>query len=354
MMFFMKTVFVAMSGGIDSSYAAYLLTGMGYRVVGCTFALLPGGMTNPKNPKACCSAETIGRARRVADRLGISHYVMNLRDAFEEHVIARFIDEYRAGRTPNPCVLCNRHIKFSIFLERARALGADLVATGHYARVDKNGGGYALKKGVDRTKDQSYFLWPLPKETLPAILFPLGDSTKSQTRDEASLFGDFRQVRESQEICFIPNDDYRAFISQFVPPKKGPILFADGRQIGIHHGVHCFTIGQRRGLNIPFGEPLYVLSINPADNTVVAGPKECLARRGLVANDLNLISAPCGGPLAARVRYRQKDAPCTISVSDETMEVIFDEPVLSITPGQSVVVYEGDTVVGGGIIERSF
>src|SRR5208283_4036289 len=202
----------------------------------------------------------MNRAKRIADDLSIPHYVINMREEFERHVISRFVDEYRAGRTPNPCVLCNRHIKFAWFLEKALALGADLVATGHYAAIEETGCGFELKKGRDRAKDQSYFLYPIRSADLPLLTFPLADYTKSRVRREfAALAAHRTEVEESQDICFVPDNDYRRFIGQFIPVRKGPIIMIDGKQVGYHEGIHYYTVGQRRGINIPHGEALYVV-----------------------------------------------------------------------------------------------
>ena len=357
MMCHMKTVFLAMSGGTDSAFSAYLLMKEGYRVRAFTFALLPRSMRNIRNPRACCSEETIARARRTADSLGIPHYVINLRDPFEEHVITRFIEEYRSGRTPNPCVLCNKYIKFASFLDKARALGADAIATGHYARVEDSSDGPVLKKGKDRTKDQSYFLYPAPRERLKEILFPVGGIQKSEVQKTIQgvipSFNPLR-VRESQDICFIPDNDYRAFISLFISPKRGAIVTREGKQIGEHAGIHFYTVGQRRGLKVPYEEPLYVTEVRPQENLVVVGPKEHLRRNRLVAGELNMLTDCTSGVAAARVRYRQQEEPCRYRVEGDRLEVIFDSPVSSITPGQSVVLYEGETVLGGGVIDRTF
>jgi tRNA-uridine 2-sulfurtransferase len=347
----MQTVFVAMSGGLDSSYSAYLLKKQGYKVVGVTFALLPKTAASTRNPKACCSLDSTNRAKRVADSLSIAHYVINLRPQFEEHVIEKFIAEYRSGRTPNPCILCNQHIKFSTFVQRAMALGADAVATGHYAAIEKSDTGWLLKKARDRSKDQSYFLYPIEQHRLPALLFPMSGYTKEAVRlDMTGLAWDSSRVRESQDICFIPDRDYRRFVSPYIPVKKGDIFLHDGRHLGYHEGVQLYTIGQRRGINIPFTKPLYVTEIRPNENVLIVGPKEQLRRRMLIADQVNMLCTRSSGRALGRVRYRQREEPCTYSVSNGRLEVTFDDSVSAITPGQSVVLYEGDTVLGGGTI----
>jgi tRNA-specific 2-thiouridylase len=349
-----ETVFVAMSGGIDSSYAAFLLKASGRKVVGFTFDLLPSSMRSASNPRMCCSAVQMDRARRIADALSIPHYVMNMREAFERHVIARFIDEYTAGRTPNPCILCNRHVKFGAFLEKAAAMGADLVASGHYAAIEKTAAGHVLKKGKDRLKDQTYFLYPLPQKDLPRIVFPLARFRKTEVRAGfADLFeasAGCGRVAESQDICFIPDNDYRAFLKRFVPVKSGPIITMDGRQVGSHKGTHLYTIGQRKGLNIAYKEALYVVAIKAAENVVVVGPREALLRNRLTAEEINMLDAPPEGEAWAKVRYRQREEPCSYSVKDGMLEVVFRSPVWAVAPGQAVVLYDGERVLGGGAI----
>ena len=342
-----------MSGGIDSSYSAYLLKEAGYRVVGFTFDLLPGSLRDGSNPRMCCSAVSVNRARSVADRLAIPHYVLNMREEFDRHVVQRFVDEYRIGRTPNPCVLCNRYIKFDLFLKKAKAMGADLVATGHYARIEKAPQGFELKKGIDRSKDQSYFLYPIPEDDLEKIVFPLATTTKETIRQTFGAAGQ-GEVPESQDICFIPDNDYRAFIRRFMPRRKGPVVLVDGRQIGTHEGIHLYTIGQRRGINVPFGQALYVVELRAEDNLVKVGDKASLSRRRLVADDINMLNRAVAGRAAAKVRYRQKEEKCSYRVRHGLLEVLFDDPVSSIAPGQSVVLYDGDTVLGGGTIRETF
>ncbi len=349
----MKTVFLAMSGGIDSSYSAYLLKEAGYKVVGFTFDLLPGSLRNECNPKMCCSAVSVNRARSVADRLAIPHYVLNMREEFERHVIQRFVDDYKVGRTPNPCMLCNRYIKFDLFLKKAKAMGADLIATGHYARIDETPQGFELKKGMDPTKDQSYFLFPISRDDLGMILFPLGTTTKETVRRTFQEAGQPR-VPESQDICFIPDNDYRAFVRPFVHGGEGPVFLTDGRKIGDHQGVHLYTIGQRRGIDIPFKEPLYVVELKPRENVVVVGEKAELRRKGLRADEINMLSSSREGRACAKVRYRQKEEKCSYAIRDGFLDVCFDDPVSSIAPGQSVVLYEGETVLGGGTIKETF
>ncbi len=350
----MRTVFVAMSGGIDSSFSAHLLKKQGYKVVGVTFALLPKDLANTKNPKACCSLDSLNRARRVADSLSIAHYVINLRREFEEQVIERFVAEYRSGRTPNPCVLCNQHIKFSVFVQKALALGADAVATGHYAATEKSQTGWLLKKAKDRSKDQSYFLYPIERHRLPSLIFPMSGHTKDDVRlNMRGLAWPSSGVKESQDVCFIPGSDYRDFISRYIPVKRGDIFLYDGRRLGCHEGVHLYTIGQRRGLNIPFSEPLYVTGIRAEENALIVGPKEQLRRRTLTADRVNMLCSRSSGRALGRVRYRQKEEPCSYNVSEGRLEVTFDDFVSAVTPGQSVVLYDDDRVLGGGTVRQA-
>ena len=354
----METVFVAMSGGMDSSFAAYLLKQKGYKVVGITFQLLPEKMKGPKNPKACCSIETIMRARKIANDLSIPHYIINLRKEFEEHVIDNFLNEYESGRTPNPCVLCNRYIKFISFPDKALSIGADKIATGHYAMIDEVQGSYNLRKGSDQSKDQSYFLYHIKKELLKYIIFPLGTYIKSTLKDNMRRLGwGLANIKESQDVCFIPENDYRDFLSNYMQLKKGPVYHVDGKLMGSHNGMHMYTIGQRRGLEIPYKEPLYVIEIIPDKNTLIIGPKEYLKRKKLIAEDVNFFLTDQTGlsseNLSAKVRYRQKEVQCTLRLSGDLLGVDFYSPVYSITPGQSVVIYSSDKVVGGGIIKSS-
>lgn len=350
----MKTAFVAMSGGIDSSIAAYLLQKEGFKVIGVTFQLLPDFICNTNSPKACCSIETIMKAKRVADTLSIPHYVINLRDEFNEFVIERFINEYKAGRTPNPCILCNQFIKFSAFFHKALAIGGEYIATGHYARLKKISKSHHLIKAADKSKDQSYFLYPIKKDQLSRILFPLGSYTKSMIFSLKQKIGwkDTDIYKESQDICFIPNGQYRSFLSKFIHLKKGPIYSVGGKLLGHHDGIHQYTIGQRRGLNIPYKEPLYVVETRPYENSLIVGTRLHLMRKKLTAMSINLLSDTLCG-VTGKVRYRQKEQVCTYSVNNNAMEVEFDKAIDAITPGQSIVLYDQDIVVGGGIIESS-
>lgn len=347
----MKVV-VAMSGGVDSSVAAALLKQEGHDVIGATMQILPSDRQGP---------HTETGARKVAEKLGIPHYVMDLRDIFARQVITDFCEEYSRGRTPNPCIRCNQYIKFGALVERAREMGADFIATGHHARIelDEATGTYLLKKGVDPQKDQSYFLCQLTQEQLSHTLFPIGNFTKDRVREIASELRLPVGARpESQEICFIPDDDYPQFLKDYIPQaaKPGPIIDERGNILGKHQGIMSYTIGQRQGLGIAAREPLYVTAIAPDRNAVVVGTREQTYGRELIASNLNWITtARPEQPfkLKARVRYRHPEAEATVNPLDgDRVYVKFIEPQMAITPGQAIVFYDGDIVVGGGIISR--
>jgi tRNA-specific 2-thiouridylase len=335
-----------MSGGIDSSVAAARLKEEGHEVTGVTMRLNDGDGLN---------AAAAGRA---AQRLGIPHQVVDLRDVFAREVIAHFCREYGEGRTPNPCVRCNRYIKFGALLEKAREAGADYIATGHHARIEKddNNGRYRLKKGADRQKDQSYFLYALTQEQLGQALFPVGGLTKERVREIAGELGLPAGNRpESQEICFIPGDDYPDFIKDHLPETAhpGPIIDTDGNILGEHPGIAFYTVGQRRGLGIASPEPLYVTAIDPERNAIIAGAKEKTYRRELTAHDLNWLTNRRERPFKARarIRYRNPEAAAEVTPLDNgRVHVEFARPQMAITPGQAVVFYDGDSVIGGGTI----
>jgi tRNA-uridine 2-sulfurtransferase len=347
-----ETVFVAMSGGFDSSFAAYILKKSGFNVVGVTFRLLSESIINIQHPKACCSAETIVKAQNAARFLSIPHYVMDLREEFEHYVIERFIDEYRSGRTPNPCILCNKFIKFSSFAKKAFSMGADKIATGHYASTGEENGNVYLKKGTDKTKDQSYFLYAIEDDILKRTLFPLGNCKKNDLKEEArSLSWNIYGIKESQDICFVSNNDYRKFLSPYITLKKGPVYHVNGTFLGHHGGLHLYTIGQRRGINIPCREALYVVNTIPDENTLIVGSKEDLKQKTLIASEVNLFSR-ISDHISGKVRYRQKEEPCVYNTHNDTLYIEFLNPISSVTPGQSVVLYDGDIVIGGGIIQK--
>ena len=346
-----------MSGGVDSSVAAYLMREAGFDCVGVQMKLFENEDAGLSRESACCSLESAEDARRVAFGLDMPFYVWNFSDEFRCEVIDRFAAAYAAGRTPNPCIDCNRYLKFGALLRRARALGFDALATGHYARVEKSGGQYLLKKAADETKDQSYVLYMLSQAELSLLRLPLGELRKSETRQIAARQG-FAVARkpDSQDLCFAPDGDYaaaaeRALGRAFAP---GDFVDAEGRVLGRHAGIGRYTLGQRRGLGISNEAPLYVCGIEPAENRVVLGGPEALLSRTLEANDFNWIAgrAP-DGPLRARakVRYRQPEQPATVTpTGPDSVRVVFDEAQRAITPGQIVVLYNGDIVLGGGTI----
>ncbi len=351
-----KTVAVAMSGGVDSTMAAVLLLESGYRVIGLTMRLGgdAGGAPGARNG-------LVAAAREAARVLGIPHYVGDFRRTFERAVVRYFCEEYAAGRTPNPCVRCNRLIKFGLLRRKARTLGADLLATGHYARIewDAEGRLYRLKRGVDRRKDQSYFLYALGQEDLAGSLLPLGRLTKAAVRRRARSLGlPAAERAESQEICFVPGDDYPGFLRPRVPGAfvPGPIVDPEGREIGRHSGIARYTVGQRKGMGIAAAKPLYVLAVEAEANRVVAGPDRLLMGRRLAAVDVSWVSG-CApeGPLCLRVkiRSRQNAAPARLIPQPGGLAVVeFRDAQRAITPGQAVVFYRGDEVLGGGIIDR--
>ena len=358
----MKVV-VAMSGGVDSSVAAAILTQDGYQVIGVTMQIWPSDEQASEVDRfgGCCGFSAIEDAKLVASKLGIRHYVMNLRDVFNQKVIADFCQEYSLGRTPNPCIKCNRYVKFDALLEKAKGLGADLVVTGHHARIewDKAKRRYLLKKGSDRGKDQSYVLYPLTQEQLRHTLLPIGHFTKQRVREIARELGlPVAAKPESQEICFIPDDDYPRFLKQFIPQaaKPGPILNEQGSTLGEHRGILFYTIGQRKGLGISAREPLYVIAIDQERNAIVVGSKQAAYGNELIASGLNWITtARLEQPttVKAKIRYRHQEAEASITPLEENkVYVKFKQPQMAITPGQAIVFYHGDTVVGGGTIEK--
>ncbi len=359
-----STVVVAMSGGVDSSVAAALLLEQGYRVIGITMKTYNfdevGG--NVGNEASCCGLDAFNDARMVAVKLGIPHYVADFTKEFGREVIDNFVDEYLRGRTPNPCIICNRTIKWGALLARAQSLGAARLATGHYARLryDEPADRYMLLRPADRAKDQTYALWRLSQEALANTLFPLGDLTKSEVRSIAARYGLATAAKEeSFEICFVPDNDYRRFLRERVPDLKtrageGDLMF-DGRVVGRHTGFPDYTIGQRSGLGA-HAERVYVTGLDAERNRVVIGRAADVLRRELVAGDLNLVSrASLDGELRVHAQVRYKDTPEAASVAPDgegRVKVVFDSPKRAITPGQSVVFYDGDVLVGGAVIDR--
>ncbi|MEO7030480.1 MAG: tRNA 2-thiouridine(34) synthase MnmA [Acidobacteriaceae bacterium] len=365
-----NTIAVAMSGGVDSSAVAALLHAQGHDLVGLTLQLwnqrrLAGSQGMPESVQGrCCSIDDVYDARRVAERIGIPYYLVNAQDRFEDEVVRPFVAEYLAGRTPIPCTLCNNHLKFDQLLLTARQIGADRIATGHYARnrFDATRDRWVLSRPADRSKDQTYFLFGLTQDQLSRTLFPLGEMQKPAVREMAADHGlDLAQKPDSQEICFIPGGSYAQFLKAYLdeqgrelPDSSGELVTASGQVLGHHDGIHGFTVGQRKGLGISSPTPLYVLSIHPDSHAVKVGRDDQLYTRTLIADRLNWVSIPepsGTARVAIKVRHRHEPAPASLRVTaEDRIEATFDEPQRAITPGQSAVFYQGDEVAGGGWI----
>ncbi len=355
----MKKAIIAMSGGVDSSVTALLTRQAGDECIGVTMQLYHNEDVGIGRQKTCCSLDDVEDARAVCRRLGMRFYVFNFTDCFKEAVIGRFVDAYRRGHTPNPCIDCNCYLKFGKLLQRMRELQMDYVATGHYARVayDEGAGRYLLKKGLDETKDQSYVLYMLTQEQLAHIRFPLGELTKEEVRRIARENGFVNAgKRDSQDICFVPDGDYAKVIEAVTGEVSRPGEFVDrtGKVLGRHEGIIHYTIGQRRGLRLAAGERVYVTDISPEDNRVVLGRNEDLFHSELTADQVNLISCDrLEEPVrvTAKIRYRHREQPATAwQTAEGRLHVRFDEPQRAVTKGQAVVLYDGDNVVGGGVI----
>lgn len=350
-------VVVAMSGGVDSSIAAALLKEAGFEVIGVTMQLWPDDRPPGERPGGCCGIDAIERARRAAARLEIPHYVMDFREAFAETVIADFCAEYQRGRTPNPCIRCNQFLKFDRLLQKARELDADFLATGHYARIEESPGGYRLLKAVDRTKDQSYFLYTLGQAELVHLKFPLGNWRKTEVRAKAAGLGlATATAPESQDICFIEDGNYRNFLEKHAASLlPGDIVDTESNILGKHRGLAGYTIGQRHGLGLGTNQPLYVIRLDVANNRLVVGTSDKLLSRYLLADHLRWVSGrpPAQTTVKAKMRYRAAEAEAELKLDNDRALVIFKEPQKAVTPGQAVVFYHGEELLGGGIIESA-
>jgi len=353
----MKRALIAMSGGVDSSVAALLTLRQGTDCVGCTMRLFDNADAPETEGRTCCSLDDVEDARSVARRMGIPFHVFNFTDDFRREVMAPFVECYRRGLTPNPCIDCNRAMKFGRLLRRGEELGCDVLVTGHYARIEFDGERYRLKKALDPTKDQSYVLYMLTQAQLARLRFPLGSLTKARVRSIAEENGFVNADKpDSQDICFVPDGDYAAMIRRFTGQELTPGDFVDreGRVLGRHKGIECYTVGQRRGLGVALGEPAYVCAVRPADNTVVLGPDEALYSRRVWVPAFHWIAGtPPQGPVRAKakIRYRHTERDALVEPTPEGGAVLlFDTPQRAVTPGQSAVVYDGDEVLGGGII----
>ena len=354
-----EKVVVAMSGGVDSSLTAALLVEQGYEVIGLTMQLSEESRSAGGKSGSSEVSDAAGDARRVADALGIKHAVVDFRELFQRKVISYFLSEYANGKTPNPCIVCNRELKFGALWQKAQEMGAVRIATGHYARILRRGDRFFLRKGADIGKDQSYVLYRVHRDMLPHILMPLGDYTKNEVREMAKRYAlPVAHKPESQEICFIPEDDYGAYLKEKRPEclKEGDIVDAEGNVLGRHQGAPLYTIGQRRGLGIAAEHPLYVLKIDMVKNQVIVGRNEAVFAAGLVAADMNWLAPEEPGEalcVMAKIRYGKREEEAVLHPLPEgKCRVDFIAPQRAVTPGQSVVFYEGDIVLGGGIIEK--
>jgi len=348
-----ESVVVGMSGGVDSTAAAWMLHEKGYRVIGVTLRFYCYERSGP-SPRPCCSDALLGRARRLCAKLGLDHHVVDVEKKFRESVVRDFLEEYRAGRTPNPCIVCNEKVKFPGLLRVADWLGCERIATGHYARLVRGAGGATfLAAATDAKKDQSYFLYRVPVKILDRTLFPLGETSKDSVKGMASRFGfGPGKERESQDVCFIPGGDMGGFLREHLGRSPGEIVDRDGRVLGRHDGAHLYTKGQRKGFGVAGGVPLHVARIEAERNRIVLGPREEIFSDGALCGSLRLRSRDPGGGLGARVRYRRSLADVVrVERRGRLLSVTFREPQWAVTPGQSLVLYRDGVVIGGGIIE---
>jgi len=357
---------VAMSGGIDSTVAAIMLHDAGYEVVGMTMKTWDyASAGGSKKETGCCSLDSINDAREIAVNRGFAHMILDIRDEFGDYVIDNFVGEYLAGRTPNPCVLCNTHIKWDALLRRADKLNCDFIATGHYAQIREENGRFVISTGLDGNKDQSYVLWGLSQESLKRTMFPMGQYKKADIKQMAVEMGyeALAKKGESYEICFVPDNDYRGFLKRRVPGLEaqvegGDFVDKDGNVLGKHRGYPFYTVGQRKGLDIALGKPVFVTEIRPETNTVVLGELDDLDRNGMVVGKVNLqkyAALPADGlDVIAKIRYKDPGSPAHIRQEGDKIIAEFNKKVKAIAPGQSAVFYEGTDVVGGGWIESSF
>ena len=348
-----------MSGGVDSSVAAYLIKTQGYDCIGCTMKLYDNEDICISHNRTCCSLDDVEDARSVAYKIGMPYYVFNFKDGFREKVIEKFVRCYESGDTPNPCIDCNRYMKFDKLYERARLLGCEYIATGHYARIEEYNGQYVLRKAIDETKDQSYVLYSLTQEQLAHTLFPLGSMRKTEVREIAEKKGFINADKpDSQDICFVPNGKYAEFLEHYTGKAypEGNFLSVDGAVVGKHKGIVRYTVGQHKGLGIPSEAPLYVKEINARENTVTLCEERDLYSKEVTVSDFHWISEESPQNemrCKAKVRYRQKEQAATvIPIDNNSVKVIFDVPQRAVTPGQAAVLYNGDIVLGGGTISK--
>ncbi len=355
-----KRVLLGMSGGIDSSMAAYLLLKEGYEVIGVTLRMYNQDKEHDNTGDGKHASDTINEAKRVAEILGIEHHDIDIREEFNATVISQFINEYLKGRTPNPCAYCNKTIKWPHLDDLATKYECQFIATGHYARIVKKGNKFYLQKGLDTKKDQSYFMWGLNQELLSKIIFPLGKYTKSEIKELAARngFHDLSQKKESQEICFIHDNDYRRFLKDTIPNEinhigKGNFISKDNEVLGQHQGYPFYTIGQRKGLNIALGKPAYVIDLDPVHNSIKIGERQDAYSESMLVKDWQLtdnLQKEKKREVDVKVRYKSAPVKGTISLHETYLFIRFDEPVFAITPGQSAVFYDGDLLIGGGVI----